>query len=90
MSGKQLSQIKPSISLQQSVALTGNTMKFEMEFGWAGNESVIITTFDFDKIAILQAFINHCEETGWVDEYEDADEIELELEEDTEEEEAAD
>ena len=87
MSGKQLSQTKPSISWQQSVALTGNTMKFEMEFGWAGNESVIITTFDFDKIAILQAFINHCEETGWVDEYEDADEIEVEF--DTEEEEAA-
>jgi hypothetical protein len=65
-------------------------MKFEMEFGWSGNESVIITTFDFDKIAILQAFINHCEETGWCEyEYEDADELEIELEEDTEEEEVS-
>ena len=61
-------------------------MKFEMEFGWTGNESITITTFDFDKIAILQAFIKHQEETGWCDyEYEDADDLDLE-DEDTEEE----
>ena len=59
-------------------------MKFEMEFGWTGNESVIITTFDFDKISILQAFINHQEATGWCgDEYEDSDDFE---DDDTEEE----
>lgn len=59
-------------------------MKFEMEFGWTGNESITITTFDFDKISILQAFINHQEATGWCDdEYEDADDLE---DDDTEEE----
>jgi len=61
-------------------------MKFEMEFGWTGNESVIITTFDFDKISILQAFIQEQEANGWCgDEYEDADDLDLE-DEDTEEE----
>jgi hypothetical protein len=59
-------------------------MKFEMEFGWTGNESITITTFDFDKISILQAFINHQETTGWCgEEYEDADNLE---DDDTEEE----
>jgi hypothetical protein len=63
-------------------------MKFEMEFGWTGNETVTITTFYFDKIAILQSFINHMESTGWVEyEYEDADDLEEDFE-DTEEEEA--
>ena len=62
-------------------------MKFEMEFGWTGNETVTITTFDFDKIAILQEFINYQESTGWVgNEYEDADDLDEEFE-DTEEEE---
>jgi hypothetical protein len=65
-------------------------MKFEMEFGWSGNEKVTVETFDFEKITILQAFISHQEETGWCgDEYEDADELEIDLEEDTEEEEVA-
>ena len=64
-------------------------MKFEMEFGWTGNESITITTFDFEKIAILQSFIQEQEATGWCgDEYEDADELEIEFE-DTEEEEVA-
>ena len=59
-----------------------------MEFGWTGNETVTITTFDFDKIAILQEFINYQESTGWVgNEYEDADDLEEEFD-DTEEEEA--
>jgi len=63
-------------------------MKFEMEFGWTGNETVTITTFDFDKIAILQEFINYQESTGWVgNEYEDADDLEEDFD-DTEEEEA--
>ena len=62
-------------------------MKFEIEFGWTGNETVTITTFDFDKIAILQEFINYQESTGWVgNEYEDADDLEEEFD-DTEEEE---
>jgi hypothetical protein len=61
-------------------------MKFEMEFGWTGNESVIITTFDFDKISILQKFVMEQETNGWCsDEYEDSDDLDLEFE-DTEEE----
>jgi hypothetical protein len=59
-------------------------MKFEMEFGWAGNEFITITTFDFEKIAILQEFINRQEETGWCGDEEDED-FDLE-DEDTEEE----
>jgi len=62
-------------------------MKFEMEFGWSG-EKIIIESHDFSKIKIIQEFIEYQIETDWV-EYEDADEIEVELEEDTEEEEVA-
>lgn len=58
-------------------------MKFEMEFGWTGNEKIIVETFDFEKIQIIQEFIQFQEEHGWEVEYEvvDCDE------EDTEEEE---
>lgn len=57
-------------------------MKFEMEFGWTGNEKIIVETFDFEKIQIIQEFIQFQEEHGWEVEYEvvDCDE------EDTEEE----
>ena len=59
-------------------------MKFEMEFGWSGNEKITIETNDFDKIQILQGFIELQEETGWIVEYEVIDELE---DEDTEDEE---
>ena len=58
-------------------------MKFEMEFGWTGNEKIVVETFDFEKIQVIQEFIQFQEEHGWEVEYEvvDCDE------EDTEEEE---
>jgi hypothetical protein len=59
-------------------------MKFEMEFGWIGAEKIIVETHDFEKIQIIQEFIEFQEENGWAIEYEDADDFE---DEDTEEEE---
>jgi hypothetical protein len=60
-------------------------MKFEMEFGWIGAEKIIVETHDFEKIQIIQEFIEFQEENGWC-ELEDED---LVLEDDTEEEEIA-
>jgi hypothetical protein len=89
VNGKQLSQIEHSISLQQSVALTGNTMKFEITFGWLEAEKITVETNDFEKIQIIQEFIEFQEEHGWAVDYEAVDSLEIEFEEDTEEEEAA-
>lgn len=89
MNGKQLSQIEHSISLQQSVALTGNTMKFEITFGWLEAEKITVETYDFEKIKIIQEFIEFQEEHDWAVDYEAIDGLEIEFEEDTEEEEAA-
>jgi hypothetical protein len=63
-------------------------MKFEMSFGWIGEEKIIIETHDFEKIQIIQEFIQFQEEHGWAVEYEATNELELafEEEEDTEEE----
>lgn len=64
-------------------------MKFEMEFGWISAEKVIIETHDFEKVQIIQEFIQFQEEHGWKVEYEAVDELELAFEdeeEDTEEE----
>jgi|LakMenE18May11ns_1017448.scaffolds.fasta_scaffold9402654_2 hypothetical protein len=59
-------------------------MKFEMEFGWTGHEKITVETFDFDKIKIIQDFIQEQEANSWCDdEYEDSDDFE---DEDTEEE----
>jgi hypothetical protein len=57
-------------------------MKFEMEFGWIGSEKVIIETHDFEKIQVIQEFIQFQEENGWAVEYEaiDCDEEETEEE----------
>ena len=57
-------------------------MKFEMEFGWVGSEKVTIETHDFDKIQVIQEFIQFQEENGWAVEYEAID-----CDEETEEEE---
>jgi hypothetical protein len=64
-------------------------MKFEMQFGWLDSEKIVIETNDFNKIQIIQEFIETQEANDWAMEYEDADELEIEFEEDTEEEEAA-
>ena len=64
-------------------------MKFEMQFGWLDSEKIVIETNDFSKIQIIQEFIETQEASDWAMKYEDADELEIEFEEDTEEEEAA-
>ena len=64
-------------------------MKFEMQFGWLDSEKIVIETNDFNKIQIIQEFIETQEASDWAMKYEDADELEIEFEEDTEEEEAA-
>jgi len=61
-------------------------MKFEMEFGWTGSEKVTVETHDFDKIQVIQEFIEFQEENGWAVEYEAIDEFEDEFEEDAAEE----
>ena len=61
-------------------------MKFEMDFGYIGNEKITVETWDFDKIKIIQEFIAFQEENGWEVEYE-AIELDDDIEEDTEEEE---
>jgi major membrane immunogen (membrane-anchored lipoprotein) len=62
-------------------------MKFEMEFGWTGNEKITIETYDFDKIKIIQAFVEYQEQNGWLDDSEDDYDSEIFEEEDTEDEE---
>ena len=59
-------------------------MKFEMEFGWTGSEKITVETHDFEKIQIIQDFIQFQEENGWAVEYEVVD---CDEDEDTEEEE---
>jgi hypothetical protein len=62
-------------------------MKFEMEFGWIGSEKVTVETHDFEKIQVIQEFIQFQEEHGWAVEYEAIDCDEDGFEEETEEEE---
>jgi hypothetical protein len=64
-------------------------MKFEITFGWLDAEKIIVETHDFEKIQIIQEFIEFQEEHGWAVDYEAIDSLEIEFEEDTEEEEAA-
>jgi hypothetical protein len=61
-------------------------MKFEMEFGWVGSEKITVETHDFDKIQVIQEFINFQEENDWAVEYEAIEELEDEFEEDAAEE----
>lgn len=63
-------------------------MKFEMEFGYFGNNKLSIETNDFDMIQIFQEFVQFQENYGWAVEYvaaPDDDEFD-EDEDDTEEE----
>jgi hypothetical protein len=60
-------------------------MKFEMEFGWTGSEKIVVETFDFDKIKVIQEFIQFQEENGWEVEYEAIDELDEDFEETEEE-----
>jgi hypothetical protein len=61
-------------------------MKFEMDFGFIGNEKITVETFDFEKIQIIQEFIEFQEENGWAVEYEAIDELDEDFEETEEEE----
>jgi len=64
-------------------------MKFEMEFGYFGNNKLSIETNDFDMIQIFQEFVQFQENYGWAVEYvaaPDDDEFDDEEDEDTEEE----
>ena len=64
-------------------------MKFEMEFGYFGNNKLSIETHDFEMIEIFQKFVEFQENYGWAVNYDvipDDDEFE-EDEEETEEEE---
>ena len=55
-------------------------MKFEMEIGFIQNEKITVETWDWDKIAEIQKFIQFMEEHAWCVDYEavdlDADEFE--------------
>jgi len=44
-------------------------MKFEMEFGYFGNNKLSIETHDFDMIQIFQEFVQFQESYGWAVEY---------------------
>ncbi len=44
-----------------------------MEFGWVGSEKITVETHDFDKIQVIQEFIQFQEENGWAVEYEAID-----------------
>jgi hypothetical protein len=61
-------------------------MKFEITFGWLDAEKITVETHDFQKIQIIQEFIETQEASDWEIEYEDADDFK---DEDTEEEEVA-
>jgi hypothetical protein len=62
-------------------------MKFEMEFGYFGNNKLAIETQDFDMIEIFQKFVEFQENYGWAVEYIAVpDDEEFEDEDDTEEE----
>jgi hypothetical protein len=62
-------------------------MKFEMEFGYFGNNKLSIETNDFDMIEIFQKFVEFQENYGWAVEYVALpDDEEFEDEDDTEEE----
>ena len=64
-------------------------MKFEMEFGYFGNNKLSIETHDFEMIEIFQKFVEFQENYGWAVEYvvaPDDEEFEDEEEDDTEEE----
>jgi len=61
-------------------------MKFEMEFGYFGNNKLSIETHDFEMIQLFQEFVQFQESYGWAVEYvalPDDDEFE---DDDTEEE----
>jgi len=61
-------------------------MKFEMEFGYFGNNKLSIETHDFEMIEIFQKFVEFQENYGWAVEYVAAPDGEDFEEDETEEE----
>ena len=61
-------------------------MKFEMEFGYFGNNKLSIETHDFEMIEIFQKFVEFQENYGWAVNYDIVPDEEFEDEDDTEEE----
>jgi len=59
-------------------------MKFEMEFGYFGNNMLYIETTDFDMIQIFQEFVQFQENYGWAVEYVAVSDDEFDDEDDTE------
>jgi hypothetical protein len=64
-------------------------MKFEMEFGYFGNNKLIVETHDFEMIQIFQEFVQFQEEHGWAVEYEAVVEFDDEEDEEFDEEQEA-
>ena len=60
-------------------------MKFEMEFGYFGNNKLSIETHDFEMIEIFQKFVEFQENYGWAVDYDIIPDEELD-EDNTEEE----
>jgi len=60
--------------------------KLTIEFGFLVDETCTIETHDFEKIQIIQEFLQFQEEHGWAVDYEAIDD-DLDEDEDTEEEE---
>lgn len=58
--------------------------KLAIDISWIGDEKITVETHDFDKIQIIQEFIEFQEAHGWAVDYEA---VNIDDEEDTEEEE---
>ena len=65
-------------------------MKFEMEFGYFGNNKLSIETHDFEMIEIFQKFVEFQENHGWAVEYAAVVDFEEDEDEDAEDEEVED
>jgi hypothetical protein len=77
--GWKLSQIRDRILLGNSAITKGNIMyKIEINIAeWEfGDDSVTIETDDFEKIAIIQEFIEFQQLHGWAVDYDVTDEYE--------------
>ena len=55
--------------------------KLVIDLCWIEDEKVTVETHDFDKIQVIQEFINFQEENGWAVEYEAIDELDEDFEE---------
>jgi hypothetical protein len=62
-------------------------MKFEIEFGYFGNNKLIIETHDFEMVEIFQKFVEFQENHGWAVEYEAVTEFDDEEDEEVDDEE---